>query len=80
MSFLLSLGGKLLGAIFSHVLEANINLNNDRKLVFIIFSAEWKTERKIHAIHAMQMEGSIWALLPVLWVYYPGLPVDTLRE
>ena len=43
MSFLLSLDSKLLGATFSHLPDENINLNNDRKLIFII-SAEWKTD------------------------------------
>lgn len=46
MFFLLSLGSKLLGATLSLVPEENINLNNDRKLVFVIFLAEWKTEGK----------------------------------
>lgn len=48
MSFLLSLGSKLLGATFSHVPDENINLSSDRELIYII-SAEWETETKTPA-------------------------------
>lgn len=48
MSFLLSLGSKLLGATFSHVPDENINLSSDRELIYII-SAEWETQTKTPA-------------------------------